>query len=146
MTPGYAVLRHTIPSVDNPTHGSEPEVAPPSEPAEEHGSSVAPWTERSGLDYTISAPPPVAEPQPEPAGRTSYLQIGIIAFLSAIAGALFTVGILSAAGYFDAEAPTAISAPETTVVATTVPPITIIAAESDSQMVEEVWAKVFPSV
>ena len=146
MTPGYAVLRHTIPSVDNPTHGSEPEVAPPSEPAEEHGSSVAPWTERSGLDYTISAPPPVAEPQPEPAGRTSYLQIGIIAFLSAIAGALFTVGILSAAGYFDAEAPTAIGAPETTVVATTVPPITIIAADSDSQMVEDVWAKVFPSV
>ena len=134
--------------MEHPTQGNEPESTPPAEPVEETGSPVVPWTERTGLDYTIAAPPPPAAPKPQAPSRvSSYLPIGIVAFLSAIVGALLTVGLLSVAGFFDTETPVAEVADvvATTVAPAAAPPTTTAAVESEA-MVEAVWAKVFPSV
>lgn len=139
---GYAVSRHTIPSVEHPNPGHESETSPPSDPVDEPGSYVSP-DPGAGLDYRIAAIPPPAPSAPAPE-QHSHLPTGIIAFLAAIVGALATIGILSFAGFFSTEAPEA--QPVTTVAPTTVPPVTIVAGPTETQMVEAVWAKVFPSV
>jgi S1-C subfamily serine protease len=119
---------------------------------DEPGSYVTP-DPGAGLDYRIAATPPPAPstpatPPPAPStpapDQHSHLPTGIIAFLSAIVGALATIGILSFAGFFNTDAPDA--QPITTVAPTTVPPVTIVAGPTETQMVEAVWAKVFPSV
>jgi len=132
--------------VEHPTQGYEPESTPPTEPVDKPGTYVPPWTEQSGLDYTIAAPTPPTQLEPE-RQTIAYLPIGIVAFLSAIVGTLFTIGLLSALGYFEAD-PTAVSSvPVTTAVATTTPPTTVLAAaDTDPAIVEAVWAKVNPSV
>jgi S1-C subfamily serine protease len=116
--------------VEHPTAGYDTESGPPESSA--------------GLDYTFSAPAP--PPQRVVVERTSPLPMAIIAFLSAIVGALLTVAILSVAGFFDTEAVTASTVPVTSSPTTTLAQPAAVTSPTGSAMIEAVWAKVYPSV
>ncbi len=145
LAPGYRVGRHTIPSVEHPTHGYDADAPSVSDTANEPTVHDPRREPVSGLDYTFSAP----EPQPERVivERASPLPMGIIAFLSAMVGALLTVAILSFAGFFDTET---VAAPTTTVPTVTTTTVsaspTIVSPVTDAEMRQAVWAKVNPSV
>jgi len=110
------------------------------------GSSAAPISPPTGLDYTFTPAPQPGVSPPLP-GRKSQLPTGIIAFLSAVIGALVTVGLLSVAGLFATEEPIAQPVPTTTVApVAAAAPTNTAPSEPGIDVAEAVWEKVFPSI
>jgi len=134
--------------VDDITHGNTPE-SPESRPEDpQSGSYLTPWNEPP-----VAAPPATTIPErqaPEPKPR-GHISTGVVAFVSAVVGAIAVVGILAALGLFSTDTPEAIAAPaeETnSPVTTVVQQIVneIITNGGDDKVAEAVAIKVVPSV
>ena len=131
--------------MDDTTHGSTPET--PEERPVDPGSGPypTPWN-RPSID-PAPVPHPAERRAPE-AEKQGTISTGVVAFVSAVLGAIAVVGILALLGLFSTDATetaaTTIETPATTIVqqATT----EIIANGGDVDVAEAVAVKVVPSV
>ncbi len=134
--------------MDDITHGNTPE-SPESRPEDlQPGSYLTPWNEPP------AAAPPVAtspEPQAPEAESRGHISTGVVAFVSAVVGAIAVVGILAALGLFSSDTTEAIAAPTEEAVS----PVTTVVQQivneiltngGDDNVAEAVAIKVVPSV
>ncbi|MEA2009349.1 MAG: trypsin-like peptidase domain-containing protein [Actinomycetota bacterium] len=134
--------------MDDITHGNTPE-SPESRPEDEHpGSYLTPWNEPP-----VATPPVTASPehQASEAESRGHVSTGVVAFVSAVVGAIAVVGILAALGLFSTDTTEAIATPveeATSPVTTVVQQVVneIITNGGDSNVAEAVAIKVVPSV
>jgi putative serine protease PepD len=139
------VVGHTIDLVDDPTPVNPPSTPEPDSSAELYPPYVAyarPWSAETGrIPQTRPNPP-----QPTP--KQSNISTGVVAFISAVVGAIAVVGLLAKLGLFTSESTEAAAAAPIPTATTIVRQVTteIVTSPLGRGVAEAVGSKVLPSV
>lgn len=122
---------------------STPEPDPSDELYPPYVAYVRPWSAETGR---IPQPRP-NPPQPAPK-QSSHISTGVVAFISAVVGAVAVVGLLAMLGLFTSESTEAAAAAPIPTATTVVRQVTaeIVTSPLDPGVAEAVGFKVFPSV